>query len=309
MRRSRSVRRAARRDSLRPAMRAGLNPSPITLPDADVSTLDEYLDLRFGPGSASALDRGDVFADGGVRLGPGTSYEPGHRVWLFRPVPDEPDEPITLDVLYEDGRILAVDKPHDMATIPRGSFIARTVTVAARRQFANDHLSPAHRLDAGTAGVVLLTKTPAVRGAYQKLFDKRRVAKVYEAIAPARADLGEGATVELRIEKSQGSLRTDVVPGEPNASTDVRLVRETGSGLGLYELRPHTGRTHQIRVTLESLGIPIVGDPLYPEVLSVTEASALTHPLQLLSRELAFVDPVTGADRVIRSRQTLALAD
>ena len=88
-----------------------------------------------------------------------------------------------------------------------------------------------------------------------------------------------------------------VVEGQPNATTTVRLAGER-QGLGLYEIEPKTGRTHQIRVTMSHLGIPIVGDWLYPEVRDGGD-------LQLLAARLEFVDPVSGSEVALKSAQAL----
>ncbi|VEI12778.1 pseudouridine synthase [Trueperella bialowiezensis] len=310
-RRPRSQRRSEYQRAVRPAFRHGINATPVTLPEADFGTLGEWAEDRFGAEGARAFDRGDVFYDFSVPANAADPYRPGQRVWLFRPVPDEPAEPIILDVVHRGPRFMVVDKPHGIATIPRGMYVAKSVTIAARRQFSNDDVVAAHRLDAETAGLVLLTGEPRWRGAYQDMFAKRAVTKVYVAVAPV-IDLGGGEdgwlTVDLRLEREPGALAVSVVDGEPNARTHIRLARELGDGLALYELRPISGRLHQLRATMNHLGAPIVGDPLYPTVLSLEETAARDLPTQLLATELAFTDPVDGSHVHVRTRRRLALA-
>lgn len=335
-RRPRSQRRSQRQRELRPAFRAGINASPVILPDADFQTLGQWSAVRFGDAGLALFDDGDIFLDFSVPARADHPYRAGERVWIFRPVPDEPAEPIELDVVHRAERFVVVDKPHRIATIPRGMYVAKTVTVAARRQFANDDVVAAHRLDAETAGLVLLTGDPAWRGPYQDMFARREVNKVYFAVAPA-IDLGtlssggpgyasaEQARVErarivhdeygpgwtsidVRIERKPGAICVSITEGEPNSRTHVRLVEELADGLALYELHPISGRLHQLRATMNHIGAPIAGDPLYPDVLSLADTAARDLPTQLLAAQLEFSDPVDGTDVVVKTRRTLALA-
>lgn len=178
MRTPRSVRRARHRAAVSPALRGGINATPVTLEPGSWRTIGEWIVTRFGDLGLALLDAGDVFADGGREISRAEPYVPGMRVWIFRPVPDEPESPIELNVIADEERFIVVDKPHGMATIPRGSHVAQTVTVAARRQFNDEDLVCAHRLDAETAGLVLLTREPQWRKPYQTLFERRGVGKV-----------------------------------------------------------------------------------------------------------------------------------
>ena len=206
---------------------------------------------------ASAFSAGDVVDADANPLAPQQSVKRGSNLFVFRPIPDEPDAPLELDVVGGTDRWIAVDKPAGMATMPRGKHVAQTVIVAARRQFANPEIVAAHRLDAATRGVLLLmTSGKRWRAPYQTLFERREVRKTYLAVAPADDRFVEAQTVALALAKPRGSLTALVVEGQPNATTTVRLAGER-QGLGLYEIEPKTGRTHQIRVTMSHLGIPI----------------------------------------------------
>ncbi|WP_216378369.1 pseudouridine synthase [Arcanobacterium phocae] len=307
MRTPRSVRRARHRVAVRPALRGGINATPVTLAPGSWRTIGEWIVTRFGDLGLVLLDAGDVFADGGREISRAEPYVPGMRLWIFRPVPDEPESPIELNVIADEERFIVVDKPHGMATIPRGSHVAHTVTVAARRQFNDDDLVCAHRLDAETAGLVLLTREPQWRKPYQTLFERRVVGKKYCAITRDIPGFDTWETVELRLERGYRPLATDVVAGEPNSVTQMRIVAR-GGGLAQWELIPHTGKTHQLRVTLEHVGAPILGDPLYPRLFTKEEEAARAYPLQLHARELSFVDPVDGVERVFTSSARLAQA-
>lgn len=138
------------------------------------------------------------------------------------------------------------------------------------------------------------------------LFQTGSVQKTYWALAPIRPDLELPVTVRNHITKRRGSWQAEVVPDAPvNAETLVELESASG-GLGLYRLTPRTGRTHQLRMHLCGLGIPIVGDPLYPVVQDLA-VDDFSHPLQLLAGKLAFTDPVDGTARTFRSLLQLPL--
>jgi len=233
-----------------------------------------------------------------------TPFTPSTFLWFHRDRGDEVPVPFELATLYEDDVILVVDKPHFLATTPRGGHVRETALVRLRASRDLPEVSPAHRLDRLTAGVLLFVKAAAHRAAYQNLFRDRLVHKEYEAIAPHSPDLALPRRVESRIVKKRGVLTARELPGPPNASTLVELL-EHREGLGRYRLVPETGRTHQLRVHLDSLGIPIVGDPLYPEVRQVAPDD-FTQPLQLLAKVLAFTDPVTGREHRFASRLRLS---
>ncbi len=159
-------------------------------------------------------------------------------------------------------------------------------------------LSPAHRLDRLTAGVLLFTTRRELRGAYQTLFARGLVRKTYLARAAIDPDLVLPRVVRSRIIKRRGHLQAVSEPGVPNAETLVELQDPDG----LYRLTPRTGRTHQLRVHMASLGVPITGDPLYPNVIDVA-ADDFSTPLQLLAQRIEFDDPLTGRHREFVSRR------
>jgi tRNA pseudouridine32 synthase / 23S rRNA pseudouridine746 synthase len=108
--------------------------------------------------------------------------------------------------------------------------------------------------------------------------------------------------VRSRIIKRRGQLQAAELPGEPNAQTFVEHL-----GDGRYRLTPRTGRTHQLRVHMASLGLPIAGDPLYPNVIDVAPDDFCT-PLQLIAHRLEFDDPISGVRRWFVSARSLPSA-
>ncbi|MXP24324.1 pseudouridine synthase [Gordonia sp. HNM0687] len=252
---------------------------------------------------------GELVDADGAPLDPGTPARLNSSVYLYRDLPDETPIPFDLPILYRDDAIVVVDKPHFLATMPRGRHVTQTALVRLRRELGSDHVSPAHRLDRLTAGVLLFTLRPEVRAAYQALFAERRADKEYRALAPVRADLADPVTVTNRIEKTAGDLRARVVDGEINASSAITLVEETDAG-GVYRLQPHTGRTHQLRMHMAQLGVGIVGDPLYPdirpELAELPDHGDFSQPLRLVAHSLAFDDPLTGKRREFVSGRSVA---
>ncbi|MCF8609382.1 pseudouridine synthase [Gordonia sp. HY285] len=228
-------------------------------------------------------------------------------VYLYRDLPFEPPVPFDMPVRHIDDRLIVVDKPHFLATMPRGAHVTQTALVRLRREFGDD-VAPVHRLDRLTAGVLLFTRRPDARAAYQDLFAQRRVRKEYRALAPADPALADGVRVENRIEKDSGDLRARVVDGEVNAVSDIALDSVRADGLGVYRLLPATGRTHQLRLHMAGVGVPIVDDPLYPEVDRERVDAAVddfSRPLKLLAYAIEFDDPYTGVSRRFVSGSTL----
>lgn len=251
------------------------------------------------------LDAGLIVDADGRPVPPDMAYVPGMFVWFHRELPYEVPVPFTLDVVHRDEHIVVVDKPHFLATTPRGSHVTETALARLRRELGIPTLGAAHRLDRLTAGLILFTVRPSERGAYQSLFRDRLIAKEYEAVAPDDPSLALPRTVRSRIVKERGVLAAREVEGEPNAVTDVELLERRDDGLARYRLRPRTGQTHQLRVHMSALGVPILGDPLYPVVTGPVADGDFRRPLQLLARVLEFTDPVTGREHRFVSPRAL----
>jgi len=288
--------------------RHGLDAARLRLPaDGTWTTLREHLVERLPRVPPERIDellreRRIVGLDG--PLGLDAPFVPGASVWLHRDLPVEVPVPFEITVLHRDEHLLVVDKPHFLATIPRGRHVVETALVRLRRDLDLPTLSPAHRLDRATAGLLMFVVRPELRGAYQTLFRDRRVRKTYEALAPHDPSLDLPRTVVSRIVKQRGVIAAQEVPGPPNAETLVEL-RDTRPGLGRYRLTPTTGRTHQLRLHMTGLGVPLLNDDLYP-VLTETPLDDFTRPLQLLAAALEFTDPVTGEHRRFDTTRRLA---
>lgn len=263
------------------------------------SVLAELTD-RFGEQARAKVLAAEVVDADGALVDEATQLPSGASVYLYRDLPDEVPVPFDIPVLHQDADIVVADKPHFLATMPRGGHVAQTALVRLRRELGLPELSPAHRLDRLTAGVLLFTARRELRGAYQTLFARGLVSKTYLARAAVDPGVVLPRVVRSRIVKRRGHLQAVCEPGAVNAETLVELL----SPDGLYRLTPRTGRTHQLRVHMASLGIPIMGDPLYPNVVDVP-ADDFSTPLQLLAQRIEFDDPITGLRREFISRRDL----
>ncbi|MDT0490325.1 RluA family pseudouridine synthase [Streptomyces griseus] len=268
-------------------------------------SVGEHLADRFGGAIgaervAAMLDAGRFVGADGTAVRSDEPYTAGRCLWFHRDFAAEEPVPFPVGVVYRDERLVVVDKPHFLATTPRGRHITETAVARLRRELGVPALQPAHRLDRLTAGLVLFVVRPEERGAYQTLFRDRLVRKEYEAVAPYDPELVLPRTVRSRIVKERGVLAAREEPGEANSESRVELVERRGA-LGRYRLVPATGRTHQLRVHMNALGVPIVGDPLYPVVAAEGAVEEWDRPLQLLARRLEFTDPVSGEPRRFES--------
>ncbi|MGZ4509864.1 MAG: pseudouridine synthase [Mycobacterium sp.] len=275
-------------------VRDGLGPARVRLHGGSVLA---ELSARFGAPARAKVLAGEVFDADGAVVDEVSVLPAGSHVYLYRDLPDEVPVPFDVPVLYRDADIVVVDKPHFLATMPRGRHVAQTALVRLRRDLDLPELSPAHRLDRLTAGVLLFTARREVRGAYQTLFAQGLVRKTYLARAGVNPAVVLPRVVRSRIVKRRGHLQAVCEPGAPNAETLVEVLAD-----GLYRLTPRTGRTHQLRVHMASLGLPIEGDPLYPNVIDVP-ADDFSTPLRLLAQRVEFTDPLTGERRDFASRR------
>jgi tRNA pseudouridine32 synthase / 23S rRNA pseudouridine746 synthase len=277
-------------------VRDGLGPARVRLRGGVVV---EELRARWGASAAAKVLAGEVLLPDGTVVSESTAVPAGAHVYFYRELRDEVPVPFDLPVLHRDDDIVVVDKPHFLATMPRGRHVAQTALVRLRRELDLPELSPAHRLDRLTAGVLLFTTRRELRGAYQTLFSRGVVRKTYLARAAVEPDLELPMIVRSRIVKRRRQLQAAEVPGEPNAET---LVEPHGDGL--YRLTARSGRTHQLRVHMASIGLPIANDPLYPRVIEVAPDD-FSRPLQLLAHSIEFDDPVAGERRAFTSGRTL----
>jgi tRNA pseudouridine32 synthase/23S rRNA pseudouridine746 synthase len=249
------------------------------------------------------MAKGEVVDETGNRLHPDSAYRVGACIFYYREVNNEAVIPFSEQVLYQDEHILVADKPHFLPVIPAGNFLHATLLVRLRKKFNAEELTPVHRLDRETAGVVLFSINASTRGQYTSLFRNRQVRKVYEALAPT-LDHGEfPITRRSRIVRGEPFFRMKEIVGEANSETRIKQLNNL-AGHSLYELVPVTGRKHQLRLHMAASGMPILNDKLYPDLNSSSDDD-FSRPLQLLARSLSFQDPITGQEHYFESRMKL----
>ena len=297
--------------SVLPPTRNGVGPSCVGLPAGHWPTILDFLVQRF-PAQPRALwmqrmAQGLVVDEFARPVTAGRNYEAHLRVYYYRDCDTEARIPFDEVVLHQDDHLVVVDKPHHLPVVPSGRYLQETVLVRLKRKLGLDTLVPIHRIDRDTAGLVMFSVQAQTRDAYQALFRERQIHKSYEAVAPRRDDLALPLVRRSRI--VQGThflLQCEAEDGAPNVTTHVELLRTMGP-LALYRLRPVSGHRHQLRVHMAALGIPIVGDGLYPVL--TPQSDLFPEPaLQLLARSLSFTDPLSGQMRRFESRRTLTLA-
>ncbi len=290
-----------------------MGPSCISLPARSTGAWAQVIDFladRFPSVSreeiAARMQRGDVVDEQGEMISPERHYQPHLKLYYYRSIAVEARIPFDAVVLFQDDYLVVVDKPHFLPVTPGGRYLQETLLVRLKRKLGIDTLAPMHRIDRETAGLVLFTKQPLTRGTYQNLFSQKVVTKSYQAIAGFRAELNFPMTYRSRLVEAEHFMRMREVDGEPNAETDIEVL-EVKDQRACYRLRPATGKKHQLRVHMASLGIPIRNDQIYPHHLSKEEIEQddYSKPLQLLAEHLSFTDPLTGQRRSFDSQRRL----
>ncbi|MET0932275.1 MAG: pseudouridine synthase [Mycetocola sp.] len=263
--------------------------------------LSEFIDVdRF-------LDEGRFVYESGAPAVGDDVYRSHTFVWFHRDLRDEASVPGEIHVVHRDARIVVIDKPAFLSTIPRGRHVQQSVVVRLRAELGLPELSPLHRLDRVTSGLLILATERRWRAPYQTMFQRGEVGKTYRALAPYRADLDIPVTVCNHLVKHRGQMQAEVVPGAPANAESLIELETILDDMAIYRLTPTTGRTHQLRMHMLGLGIPISGDPLYPTVRAVA-VDDFAHPLQLLASEVRFRDPIDSMPRHFDSVRALPLS-
>lgn len=294
----------------KPASRNGVGPSSIALPPGLWPSIIDFLVEKFPaiPHSewATRMQRGDVLDTQGNILTVSSRYLPNSKIFYFRNLPTEPHIPYQEVVLYQDDYLVVVDKPHFLPVTPAGRYLQETLLVRLKNKLGIDTLAPMHRIDRETAGLVLFTIQPHTRNEYQMLFRERNVSKIYEAIAPYRADLVLPITYRSRLMESAAFMKMEEVAGEPNAETTIDVM-EVKDALARYKLEPVSGQKHQLRAHMAALGVPIINDRIYPKLYPDEGAEQdYSRPLKLLAKAIRFTDPLSQQLRQFESQKNLS---
>lgn len=290
-------------------MREGVSPSCVSLPAGPWPTVVAFLCERFTAIGAAEwharIAAGEVVDEHGVAITGTRAHQPRLRIYYYRELADEPELPFEEQILFQDEHLLVADKPHFMPVAPVGKYLQRSLLVRLKRRLGLEQLVPVHRIDRETAGLVLFSTARADRAAYSAMFAERAVRKHYEAIVPWSADARLPALYRSRLVDDEHFMRMREVEGSANSETRLELLEER-KGWARIALSPVSGRRHQLRVHCHALGLPIRNDAIYP-VLRPEGQDDFERPLQLLAKEIAFRDPVTGVERHFASSRKLVL--
>jgi tRNA pseudouridine32 synthase/23S rRNA pseudouridine746 synthase len=289
-------------------------PSKLSLPQTNpgVATVLEYLLIRFPDVDAQIwrqrIADGKVHCDGGSLITAHSPYQPQLRIYYYREVENEPHIPFEEKILFQDEHILVAYKPHFLPVTSGGVFVNECLQHRLRRSTGIDHLQALHRLDRATAGVVLFSVNSTTRHLYHHLFETRQMHKTYQAIAHignVQNLAGQQWEINNRIIPTVSRFRMCVTRGKANSRSVIRCMQQSNQR-ALFELNPITGKTHQLRVHMQTLGWPIVNDKYYPQLKSLS-ADDYSAPLQLLAKELQFIDPISEQKRSFSCEHNLSL--
>lgn len=284
--------------------------SVVTMPAADkpYPSILEFLTRRF-PNIGSEcwqqrINEGKVLAADNSPISADTPYSPDKRLFYFREVAQERILPFAEKILFQDDHLLVACKPHFLPVIPGGGYVNECLLNRLRASTGNNDLVPLHRIDRETAGVVMFSVNRTTRGLYSRLFADGLIEKSYQALAEYSEDQGRNEwTIENRVVKGNPWFRMRVVPGQPNSCSKIRL-RDLDGDIGRFVLYPVTGKTHQLRIHMGSLGFRILNDRYYPD-LQPQQPDDFKQPLRLIAKTVRFRDPLNGKSMEFHSEREL----
>ena len=287
-----------------------VSPSTVWLPKgASFETIYDFIVEKFPRIDSSIwlarFEEGKVFDSEGQPFSRDSPYKGDQHISYFREVPSEEKIPFKEEIIFQNEHFLIVDKPHFLAVHPSGQYVNETLVNRLKVSTGNKNLVTAHRLDRLTAGLILCILDSEKRGAYQSLFSERKVRKTYLAIGKKPTDGKTSWHIKNCIEKVNPRFLMRVGDGAVNSESYIKILKER-DGRALFELKPVTGKKHQLRVHMAHIAFGIENDPLYP-VVKEDRSNDFTKPMQLLAKKLEFDDPFSGERMVFESKRTLEL--
>lgn len=298
----------------KPAMQDGVSPSTVYLPEnGAIGNAHHYLSIldfliaKFPTISAEIwhqrIAQQKIFDANGQPIHQHTKYASHTKVYYYRELAKEIPVPFEAKILFKNEHLLVVDKPHFLAVSPTGRYVKETLLVRLKQQLNNPDISPIHRLDRETAGVIIFSLQPGTRAQYHKLFEQHEVKKTYHAIARHQPELQFPLTYQSHMTKGNPFFVMKEIDEPANSFTQIDLLK-VNNDLALYELKPISGKQHQLRVHMAALGMPILNDSFYPEIQFKND-NDFSLPLQLLAKTIEFIDPVSQQKVCYYSEQDL----
>ncbi len=296
-------------------VKQGVSPSCLYLKKGNWKTVFEFFCHSFPHISCEECRfrfiQGEVRFEDGRIVTEETLFIRDIKIFYYRELPNELKVPFKEIIIFENERFLIVDKPHFLPVTPSGEYLHETLIVRLRKKCNIEGLELCHRLDRETAGLVLVTKKQEYRATYHKLFSERKITKTYHAIS----NLPEKSMIFPMIKKSHiikskpfFLMREELSynQAELNLSESKIEILKRNDDVALYKLTPKSGKKHQLRVHMASIGLPIKNDSFYPKLLGKERAGFL-KPLQLLAKSLYFCDPYSGKNYEFHSSFELTL--
>jgi tRNA pseudouridine32 synthase/23S rRNA pseudouridine746 synthase len=252
---------------------------------------------------------GKVHWHDGSLISASCAFSPQQRVYYYREVDSEPVIPFTEKIIFQDELIVVAYKPHFLPVTPGGGYVEECLQNRLRNRIGNQQLQAVHRIDKATAGLVLFSVKPDSRQHYHNLFEAHKVSKTYQAVACTNTNppaINQQWEIKNRLEKTGTRFLMHIVEGLANSHSRIRCL-QCSADKALFELNPITGKTHQLRLHMQSLGWPILHDTYYPQLLQPLKPDDFSKPLQLLAQKLEFTDPITQEKRSFFSDSELSL--
>lgn len=309
-------------NAFKPPVKHGVGPSTVGIPANTSQLAIDFLTQKFSAIAREVwlqrFEAGEILNAAGRVMAPQDSLLLESHLHYYRSICNEPELPFKASVIFQDDYLVVADKPHFMPVTPSGRYVQQSLLVQLKQQLNLPELSPIHRIDRETAGLVVFSVRAQDRNAYQELFRLRQVEKTYEAIAGAPETSPQHPKFPLvhrsmMVEDSQFFRMREVAShahqgtAEFNSETWIDYLDQLP--MSRYILKPATGQRHQLRVHMNALGLPLMNDLFYPQVLiGANEPDDFKSPLKLLAKTISFQDPVSDTPRYFESmRQLTAL--